>query len=119
MTHFRNISKSNAITFVIVLLLLTIQVMPCGDDDRHLTNRLPGLTNNETPFILSSYSNSLSLNSVRQFQVINTSPGNNVFDKYDIVPIPDLTNHKIIYGGSFSYKQRYSTFLTVMFSTGS
>lgn len=106
----------NLIAFIAVLILF-IQILP-NQKTQTLSNQGTPEWNTDQNIAVTVLPNNLSQNNlIRHNQEINLSPANYFYDKYDITPIEDFTNTKKIYGGGFSYLQRYSRFLTVVFST--
>lgn len=117
MIRINKIFQLKGLNTFIALLILVMQLIPNIQNESFANQKLPELSYGNSVFIINVIINPFQQQLVRQNPEINFSPSNSSYDKYDITAIPDLTNSKKIYGGGFSHLHRYSTFLTVFFST--
>lgn len=98
-------------------MMVLIQLLVHQNNANPYEEKLHEVSAGSDLFILTLISNSFQQSVERQSTEINRSPEISIFDKYDLSPEPDLTNHQRIFNGSFSYLHRYSRFLTVFYST--
>jgi hypothetical protein len=101
----------------LAVLILFFQLVPNQEIQSSSNQNFPEWSIGDNISVFNVIINPYQKNLSKQNPEINLSPANNFYDKYDIQSIPDMTNSKKIYGGGFSHLHRYSTFLTVFFST--
>ncbi|MFZ1517255.1 MAG: hypothetical protein WAU11_00680 [Ignavibacteriaceae bacterium] len=99
-------------------MILLLQVIPNQQSEFQSNQKLPEVSFSSNLFVLNVINGQQQNQLVRQNPDLNYSAVNNIYDKHDTSFLTDQTDAKKIYNGGFSKKLRVSTFLTVMFATG-
>ena len=113
-----NLIRLKVISPFVAILVLLLQIIPNQQNEDLSNQKFPEVSFCSSLFVLNVISNPYQQNLERQNPELNHSPANSIYNKNDITSITDLTDAKKIYNGGFSLKFSVSTFLTVVFSTG-
>lgn len=109
--------KLKYLSYFFIILLFGLQVIPKQESVNLRNSTLPESTVNTEFTALTAINFQYQQIVNKSLQNISLSPVNLVCDRFDIIPGQVSTDAKEIYGGSFSYLNRYSNFLTALFAT--
>lgn len=110
-------NKIKYISHLLIILILAVQLIPRHEANISYSKAVPVSNISIEQTVLNSINLQYQQVVNKFLQYLYYSFVSIVNDKFDVIPEKISTDSRKIYSGSFSYLNRYSTFLTAQFAT--